>query len=462
MRKTIVIIMLSLVMLTGSVMGSEMRAEASTATVVTGVSIGKAIMFLLALAGVSVAGSTALNYSSYDFSTFEDSLRTTNPSLYTKYELWKAGITAGKTSLVLTRSAWNQFRDYVRSYFGVDTSVSTPAGSGTFSIEQLAIVFNTTAYSIKDAYWGDLYSSGNGTIPYIPVMISHDGYECGLFMPTISAFQNGLVGSSGGLGIAFSNGTNGNLTGLIYGDYTSNRWTRYWRVVSSNFPWFKPSDISGSSLKEKYQYVLNQYYAGAYTSTSDEIALSPVEGVDGVATSTENTLVGAGSTAQEEEGEIVIDGSIPLNIAGLDIDEWLKNLADSITDYQTAVKALGIEVVNTTTMTQEEIAEIAQALNPAVAGTDYITGNYTVDLSSLFPFCIPFDLYRIVKCFESDPVAPSATVTIPVGYDGSTFTWQEYTVSLEDFSAVASVVRVFEYVLFVIGLMLITRKLIEG
>lgn len=460
MRKRIIIILLSLIMVTGSTMGAEMRAEASTATVVTGVSVGKAILFLLALAGVSVASSSALEYNNYDFSTFENSLKTTNPSLYTKFELWKAGVTAGKTSLVLTRSAWNQFRDYVRSYFGVDTAVSTPAGTGTFSIEKLAIMLNNSAYSFSSTMYSTRYFDGP-SYSAIPVMITHDGMIAGFFMPTLSAFQNGDISASGGVAIPCGGGSN--MEGLRYGSFTGGRWTRYWfNIESSNFPWFSPKDLPAGGLWDKYQYVLNQYYAGAYTSTSDDVALSPLEGEDAVATSTENTLVGAGSIAQEEDGEIVIDGDIPLNIAGLNIDEWLKNLADSITDYQAAVKALGAEVVNTSTMTQEEIAEIAQALNPAVAGTDYITGNYTVNLTDLFPFCIPFDLYKIIRCFDAVPVAPSATVTIPVGYDGTSFTWEQYEISLEDFSPVASVVRVFEYVLFIIGLMLITRKLIEG
>lgn len=458
MKKRIIIILLSLIMVTGSTMGAEVRAEASTATVVTSVSVGKAILFLLALAGVSVASSSALDYNSYDFSAFENSLRTTNPSLYTKFELWKAGVTAGKTSLVLTRSAWNQFRDYVRSYFGVDTAVSTPAGSGSFSIEQLAIMLNNSAYYITLLY-GQKHFQGPA-YECIPVLIDHGGLSYACFMPTVTAFTSGAVPADGGVAIPVAYGDT--MYNLNFGNYSTGRYSWYYQVYGSNFPWFAPSDVVGNSVQEKYQYILNQYYAGAYTTASEDVDLSPLEGEDAVATSTENTLVGAGSIAQEENGEIVIDGDIPLNLAGLNIDEWLKNLADSITNYQTAVKALGAEVVNTSTMTQEEITEIAQALNPAVAGTDYITGNYTVNLTDLFPFCIPFDLYKIIRCFDADPVAPSATITIPVGYDGNSFTWEQYEISLEDFSPVASVVRVFEYVLFIIGLMLITRKLIEG
>lgn len=123
---------------------------------------------------------------------------------------------------------------------------------------------------------------------------------------------------------------------------------------------------------------------------------------------------------------------------------------------------VNLAAVNTQTQTLDEIQAIAEALNPAAAGTGSITGNYTVALSDLFPFCIPFDLYNIVSCFKADPVAPSAEIKIPVGYDGSEFTWETYTVSLSDFDPVAAVVRVLEYIAFVIGLMLITRKLIEG
>ena len=79
-------------------------------------------------------------------------------------------------------------------------------------------------------------------------------------------------------------------------------------------------------------------------------------------------------------------------------------------------------------------------------------------LQSVFPFCIPFDLYHFFACLAADAVAPS--FELPFVVDGLVdYTFQ---IDLSVFEPVAQVLRIMELLLFCIGLALVTRNLIRG
>lgn len=82
-----------------------------------------------------------------------------------------------------------------------------------------------------------------------------------------------------------------------------------------------------------------------------------------------------------------------------------------------------------------------------------------VDLSKFFPFCIPFDLIHLVQALDEDPVAPKWTLKLeppqfPVEW--------EVTIDLSQFESLAKIFRTGETLLFVVGLILITRGIIKG
>ena len=82
-----------------------------------------------------------------------------------------------------------------------------------------------------------------------------------------------------------------------------------------------------------------------------------------------------------------------------------------------------------------------------------------VDLSKFFPFCIPFDLIHLVQALDADPVAPKWTLKLeppqfPVDW--------EVTIDLSQFESLAKIFRTGETLLFVVGLILITRGIIKG
>lgn len=101
-------------------------------------------------------------------------------------------------------------------------------------------------------------------------------------------------------------------------------------------------------------------------------------------------------------------------------------------------------------MVEQDAASVA----PAV----YQDGSaYALDLTSFFPFCIPWDLYRMTQLFVSDPVAPSITWSIPLP-NGGTY---DLVMDLSSFDTVAAIARKMELLLFVVGLAIATKRLIK-
>ncbi len=81
-----------------------------------------------------------------------------------------------------------------------------------------------------------------------------------------------------------------------------------------------------------------------------------------------------------------------------------------------------------------------------------------VDLTRIFPFCIPWDLYRLLTKFNAEPVTPS--ITIDWGDILGTFGIDYVTtLDLHDYDNVASILRTMETVAFVVGLAVATRSI---
>ena len=81
--------------------------------------------------------------------------------------------------------------------------------------------------------------------------------------------------------------------------------------------------------------------------------------------------------------------------------------------------------------------------------------DYTLDFRKLFPFCIPFDIYKAVKLLDATPTAP--VVHYKFYYKKS----KSYTIdiNLNKFNSVAAILRRMECLLFIIGLATATRRI---
>lgn len=96
---------------------------------------------------------------------------------------------------------------------------------------------------------------------------------------------------------------------------------------------------------------------------------------------------------------------------------------------------------------------------PTTKPGDIDSSQPVVDLSKFFPFCIPFDLIHLIQALDAEPVAPKWTLKLeppifPVEW--------EVVLDLSEFESLAKIFRTGETLLFVVGLILITRGIIKG
>lgn len=458
MKKRLLLIALVILLSTGTVAQTEIRAEA--AGTVTAVGVVKAVLVLLAIAGVGITAGTIFDNGNVDNETianFRTWLNNRDPEFYTEFMVMATAIMAGRVVNTMSPLFYRQLRTYTSEYFGTSTATETVVGSTSFNINQLAFVPNGTQFVTTP--YGKSYTPILGYQVIACYFTNNNSGAC-FFLPVKKSDQTSHQGTNY-LPSSYPFGNYG-----IYADGTYMQIS--WHMISgdNNITFFntKMTGNNEGQIRTVMQEVATKYYTGQYNNISEDVSMRPFETVGNVAaTSADAMVVGAGQTlTKDENDEVVIADDITFDLTGINIDNWLQSLADSSQTYAEAMQAIALAAVNTQTQTLEEVQAISQALTVSQAGTGTITGSYTVSLSDLFPFCIPFDLYNIISCFKADPVTPSAEITIPVGYDGSEFTWETYTVSLSAFDPVAAVVRVLEYIAFIIGLMLVTRKLIEG
>lgn len=145
-------------------------------------------------------------------------------------------------------------------------------------------------------------------------------------------------------------------------------------------------------------------------------------------------------------------------------------VVDNTLTYQEAqeqvlvnVNELG-EVTDTTTETNTWLQKLLVAVK-AIPATVVGTGSLDFDafkglsLTSVFPFCIPFDLKNALLSFNAVPADPvwsidfAGTFMEPAG---------SLTIDMREFESLFKIVRFFIYGGFVVSLILLTRKIIKG
>lgn len=172
-------------------------------------------------------------------------------------------------------------------------------------------------------------------------------------------------------------------------------------------------------------------------------------------------LVGTESPADEEDIPVVWPGNDALAdaLAGLaaGAESWSQALENA---GVVPVDGAGNTVVGDEGVTDEPIVGVP----PSPPSVPTELKDYTVDgLSDLFPFCLPFDLIDFLGVLAAEPEAPHFTWTFSYpSLDGSMKT-HDLEIDLSPFDSVAVLLRDMECILFVVGLILITRdQMIKG
>ena len=141
--------------------------------------------------------------------------------------------------------------------------------------------------------------------------------------------------------------------------------------------------------------------------------------------------------------------------------------ADAQEQYLANVNELG-EVTDTVTETNSWLQQILinvkalpAAISTSVIGTGELdlSGFQGLALTSVFPFCIPFDFVNCIRYFAVPEVVPVWTVNLsgsPLAAFGT------FEINFERFSVWAKIIKFFLYSIFVVGLVKLTRHLIKG
>ena len=104
--------------------------------------------------------------------------------------------------------------------------------------------------------------------------------------------------------------------------------------------------------------------------------------------------------------------------------------------------------------------EVTQAQDVPAEPEAPAAGEYAVPgLETIFPFCIPFDIYAFCSALNADPVAPSFEWRMQYAPLGLDYTFE---IDLSAFDSVAQVLRTMELLAFCVGLAFWTRHLIRG
>lgn len=186
--------------------------------------------------------------------------------------------------------------------------------------------------------------------------------------------------------------------------------------------------------------------------------------------------VGAGGISGTQEGEKVISNSY---------EKLWEKVANGEITWEQFIEALqdGVGVIATERVpaaelpgddTLDYVDEVVVPANPDLPEEkdkvdDIIQNNQakgdglTFDLRKFFPFCIPWDLYNLFSYLNAPAEAPKFEIPVPA-YDNSGHLTMEntITVDLSIFDSVALVFRVCIFIIFCLGLILITRSLIRG
>lgn len=300
MKKRLLIIALVIMLSTGTVMQSEMHAEAA-ATTVAGVSLAKAVLVLLAIAGVSITAGSGFAFDTYsdeNVAEFTNWLRNNDPDFFTAFMVAATEIMSGRTAVQFTYNFFAKLKQKSAEFFGTDTTRDIFVGDSTFNIHDIAIFMNNHNYSFKTAF---------GTFPFwseqlvrvIPFVMEYDGGVALICLPIRSDLDT-AISYGQNLGVVYWQNINYSSYFTLNGH--SVRFARYSQFQSANFATYTDKSKTFGSLYSATTYYVNTYYSGGFDIAGVDLYMRPLEGVGGVAaTSTESTVVAPGQTIAEDD-----------------------------------------------------------------------------------------------------------------------------------------------------------------
>ncbi len=156
--------------------------------------------------------------------------------------------------------------------------------------------------------------------------------------------------------------------------------------------------------------------------------------------------------------ETTLDG---LKQGDEDREAILGDISGQLNELKNRLDSLGLESVGSDIKSISE--NLAKLLNIEISAeldiSETIDKFNTPDsITTKFPFSLPFDVYNVFNILSADPVAPQFEIPI----DMTTIGGEVYTIDIDlsEYDFIANIVRWLLYGVFLIGLILLTNRLI--
>lgn len=485
MRKKIMCCLMVLVLCVGTLQPKEAHAVAIADDAVV------IICCLLAAAGITFATSDGVTDAVSDFL---DQSGGKFDSLLSQLASNRV-VRAGHEVIMLPMELASQVRGLLRGlydYFIVGDdrtgSVTVPVDSSLFCTE----IQHASAYVPESKIYSNVYcflqASESGTHNMYFFWIARDGVYCTYWLPDgrISYSNKRLLSYNfaSASSFGFCPDSSGNLS--VFADDSIVYTNKAFSFVS--FIAFDPfAGYSSTTVVRLFENV--SYVSGSKGTMLDTrlsmaadmvpLMLSRISSLGftplplGYAGETDGTLSYGLTFPEELTYEDVLDRfEERLEAAAGDLAIALPQtgVVDNTLTYQEAqeqvlvnVNELG-EVTDTTTETNTWLQKLLVSVK-AIPATVIGTGSLDFDafkglsLTSVFPFCIPFDLKNALLSFNAVPADPvwsidfAGTFMEPAG---------SLEIDMTEFESLFKIVRFFIYGGFVVSLILLTRKIIKG
>lgn len=165
---------------------------------------------------------------------------------------------------------------------------------------------------------------------------------------------------------------------------------------------------------------------------------------------------GAADNNLDVDGEVVPDvPPTPVPTMAPGISDIIDGLDDANVGLDDLIDAVGQQTATldgTLTDTVEGIQDIVDILTaPEIE-------ERTFDLTELFPFCIPFDIYHLLQKFDATPQAPHVQLPIVIPSIGFSYTLD---LDFSPWNPVAAAMRTVELIVYALGLAWATSKVIK-
>ena len=350
----------------------------------------------------------------------------------------------------------------------------TSGKSGNEKIDSLMGTSETPSYTGVEPS----IDNGDGT-KTVTVRLNYY-FDSGVKIETFATQSIALKDSSSGMPYkAFASMSGGNLTayfGYLGGDriyslpFDSMTYTRYKKDGSIDTSGKYSGGFNASqgyscnlpvftSIADIKKYLKTGDDSTAINKESKKLVWADVKSMAGKLPSTFNSLTNL-PTGKALSSNVLKDFN-------KDMTNYRKtvspdDLTNPDTQTQVATKTMQESVTKNTVDEKEKEDEDTKPIPmpeyPTPDKVDIDGSEATRDWRLVFPFCIPFDMIDLYRVFVAEPQAPHWEIPLKSETFNIDYT---FVIDFEQFEVLAEIFRTFQIILFILGLCMITSKVIK-